>query len=332
VGEDELRSSEPVAGGSEPFEGSEWQCQGVGEDELRSSEPVAGGSEPFEGSEWHCRGVTRLLLVPVIALLSACMPPSWGANALLHPQRRPVKEPPARPFEKVDYDVGVKLVGWRFPTDRPRRGTVIYLHGLGDNRGSSLGIANHFTTLGFDVVAYDGRALGESGGDACTYGYYEKQDLRGVIDRLPPGPIVTFGVSLGAAVALQAAAEDPRISVVVAVSTFSDLRTAVNERAPFFASRGNIEKARVLAEAEGRFRVDDVSPAAAAARIHAPVIVVHGADDRETPPAHSERVFAALAGPKQIVRVAGAGHHDTLTPETWRQIDAWVDAHLPAAR
>jgi pimeloyl-ACP methyl ester carboxylesterase len=273
--------------------------------------------------------VKRLLLVPLLGLLPACMPPSWGANALLHPQRRPVTQLPARLFKRVDFDVGVKLVGWRFPTERLRRGTVVFLHGLGDNRGSSVGVANHFTARGFDVVAYDGRALGESGGDACTYGYYEKQDLHRVIEQLPPEPVITFGISLGAAVALQEAADASKAMLVVAVAPFSDLRTAIYERAPFFASRGNIEDARVLAEAEAHFRVDDVSPVAAAARIRAPVILIHGVDDRETPPAHSERVLAALTGPKQIVRVAGAGHNDTLTPETWRQIDAWVDAHVP---
>jgi hypothetical protein len=260
------------------------------------------------------------------------MPPSWGANALLHPQRTKVKQLPSRPYQTVTFDVGVKLVGWRFPAERARRGTVIYLHGLGDNRGSGIGIANHFTARGFDVVAYDGRALGESGGDACTYGYYEKQDLQRVVAQLPPGPVVTFGVSLGAAVALQAAAGDPKISLVVAVAPFSDLRTAVNERAPFFASRGNLEKARVLAEEEAHFRVDEVSPVAAASRIRAPAIVIHGAEDRETPPGHGQRVFAALAGPKQMVLVPQAKHHDTLTADTWRQIDAWVDTYIPGVR
>jgi pimeloyl-ACP methyl ester carboxylesterase len=271
-------------------------------------------------------------LLPALACamsLPACMPPSWAANALLHPPRRPVTQVPARPHENVDLDVGVHLRGWLFRTDRPRRGLLVYLHGVGDNRESGIGVAAHFNALGFDVLTYDSRAHGESGGDACTYGYYEKKDLSRVLDQLGGGPVLALGVSLGAAVALQAAAEDPRIAVVVAVSSFSDLRTVGAERAPFFASRANIARAFQLAEAEAAFRADDVSPVGAAPRIRAPVLLVHGADDRDTRPAHSERIYAALAGPKKLVLVPGAGHNDTLTPDAWREIDAWVAARSP---
>jgi len=263
----------------------------------------------------------------VWGLVASCMPPTWGANALLHPSRRPVTQVPAVKFEKVDLDVGIHLVGWLFRTERPRRGLVVYLHGLGANRSSGISIAQHFNALGFDLLAYDSRAHGESGGDACTYGFYEKKDLSRALDKLGAGTIVAFGASLGAGIALQAAAEDSRIALVVAVAPFSDLRTAAAERAPFFASRANIDEAFRIAEKEGSFRADDVNPAASAAKIHAPVLVIHGADDRETPPAHSERVYAALAGPKKLVLVPGAHHNDSLTADVWKQIDDWIASH-----
>ena len=209
---------------------------------------------------------------------------------------------PTGKFEKVDLDVGVHLAGWLFRTERPRRGLLVYLHGLGDNRSSGISIAQHFNALGFDVLAYDSRAHGESGGDACTYGFYEKTDLSRAIDKFGGGPIVAFGVSLGAGIALQAAADDPRIALVVAVAPISDLRTAAAERAPFFASRANIDEAFRIAEKEAAFRADDVNPAASAARIHAPVLVIHGADDRRD-----------AAGPFGT-RLRGAGRTEEARP------------------
>jgi alpha-beta hydrolase superfamily lysophospholipase len=263
--------------------------------------------------------------------VAGCMPPSWAANALLHPARQPVTQKPGPPFEAVQFDgAGVQLKGWWVRAPAPKRGTVVYLHGVADNRGSSIGIAQHFLARGFDVIAYDSRAHGESGGDACTYGYYEKQDLKLVIDRIEARPVVVFGVSLGGAVALQAAADDARIAAVIAVSVFSDLRTVGTERAPFFASKGNIAEAFRMAEQEGKFRADDVSPMAAAVRIAAPVLLIHGDRDDQTPPAHSQRVFAALAEAKRrLVLVPGAGHGNALTADVWRRLDAWLQGQIP---
>ena len=263
-----------------------------------------------------------------LLLAGGCMPPSWGANALLHPQRRPMTRVPDQVFEAVEFDgAGVKLKGWWFHAGG-KRGTIVVLHGVADNRGASVGIARRFTARGFDVVAYDSRAHGESGGDACTYGFYEKEDLRRVLDRVGARPIVLFGFSMGAAIALQEAADDRRVGAVVAVSPYSDLRTAARERAPWFASEGNLAEAFRIAEAQGNFRVDDVAPMAVAARITAPTLIVHGERDDETPAVHSQRIFAALREPKRLIIVAGAGHNHVLGAKEWHEIDGWIDAAL----
>ena len=274
--------------------------------------------------------------VPVFAALAAltalagCMPASWGAGALLHPYRRHVTMP--RPAGAEDLEVqsaGLRIRGWRFHSAGVRRGTVIYLHGSADNRTSGLFVAERFTRRGYDVIVYDSRAHGESEGEACTYGYYEKQDLRRVIDTVEPGPVAVIGVSLGGAVALQAAAADARIRTVIAVSTFSDLRTVAAERAPRIASKDDIEAAFRLAEATAHFQVDGVSPVASARGITVPVLLVHGEDDHETPAAHSQRVFAALPGPRRLLLVPGAGHNDALRAEVWTAIEAWIDQACP---
>src|SRR5947199_4291190 len=136
---------------------------------------------------------------------------------------------------------------------------MVYLHGVADNRTSAAGAIARFVPRGFDVIAYDSRAHGESGGTACTYGFFEKHDLHRVIDTIEPGPIVLVGTSLGAAVALQEAAFDRRVAAVVAAETFSDLETVATERAPFFFTRGTIKRAFRIAEEHGALRGDAVS-------------------------------------------------------------------------
>ncbi|MEO8682961.1 MAG: alpha/beta fold hydrolase, partial [Vicinamibacterales bacterium] len=141
--------------------------------------------------------------------------------------------------------------------------------------------------------------------------------------------VILIGHSLGAAVALQAAADDPRIRGVVAASSFSDLRTVATERAPSFFSAGTIAAAFVRAEQDGHFVVDEVSPVRSAGRITVPVLIIQGDADRETQPAHAQRIFAALAGPKQLILVPGAGHNDALRQEVWTAIETWVRSALP---
>jgi pimeloyl-ACP methyl ester carboxylesterase len=256
--------------------------------------------------------------------------PALGAGGLLHPARRHVAQPPPPQCQEAAFaGAGVRLNGWRCHASGPKRGTIVFLHGVADNRTTATGIIERFSARGFDVVAYDSRAHGESDGDTCTYGFLEKQDLRRVLDTIEPRGIVLLGTSLGAAVALQEAADDPRVTAVVAAETFSDLRTIAAERAPFFFTKGIIGKALRLAEEQGHFVVDDVSPRDAAFRITAPVLLIHGAADRDTPLEHSRRVFEALTGRKRLIVVPDAGHNRSLRPEVWQEVERWIDDVLP---
>ena len=268
------------------------------------------------------------LIVVAAAVLNRELP-TLGANGLLHPYRRAI-DPGARDLYPTLSFAGanVRLAGWNIPARSPRRGTVVYLHGVADNRGSALTAAQRFPDRGFDVVAYDSRAHGESGGDFCTYGFNEKRDLRRVLDQIESGPVVVIGSSLGAAVGLQAAAEDPRISAVVAAESFCDLKTVATERAPWFFTERAVRRSFALAERIGNFRVEEVSPVAAASRIHVPVFLIHGADDRETYPEHSRRIFDALGGPKRLLILEGAGHNQSLQQSTWAEIENWLDGVL----
>jgi pimeloyl-ACP methyl ester carboxylesterase len=260
--------------------------------------------------------------------------PTWAAGGLLFPGRRSVDPELARDLPHQDLTFvseRVRLRGWRFPARETKRGTIVYLHGIADNRTAGIGPARRFGPRGFDVIAYDSRANGDSGGNICTYGFYEKRDLRRVLDTLdgldpqPLGPVIVMGTSLGAAIALQTAAEDRRISAVVAAESFSDLRTIATERAPWFLPGPIVRRAFARAELQGRFQVDAVSPVNAAKRITVPVLVIHGAQDRETSPDHSRRIYDALTGPRTLLMVDGVGHNQSLTHATWAAIETWVD-------
>lgn len=275
-------------------------------------------------------GLFMLGVVAVVVLgVAESQLPAAGANGLLRPARRRVSAmPPSGCQTEVFNGNGVNLKGWRCQALTTRRGTLIYLHGVADNRSSAVGVIERFGKRGLDVVAYDSRAHGESDGSHCTYGFNEKRDLHAVVDTVRHGPVILFGTSLGAAVALQEAAGDSRVTAVVAAETFSDLRTVATERAPFFFRAGVIDRAFRIAEQQGAFDVASVSPLVAAAQISVPVLLVHGAVDAETPPEHSRRVLAALPGPKRLILVPGAGHNQSLRTEVWDEVEEWIDGVL----
>jgi uncharacterized protein len=251
-----------------------------------------------------------------------------GANGLLHPGRHMLDATVREAHPQVTFaGADVTLSGWKFPANGARRGTVVYLHGIADNRASGLTAARRFSARGFDVVAYDSRAHGDSTGEICTFGFYEKRDLQRVLDVLESGPVIVMGSSLGGAVALQTAAEDGRISAVIAAESFSDLRTVATERAPWFFPARTIRQALVLAEKQGGFEVDAVSPQEAARRISVPVLLIHGALDHETPPEHSRRIFDSLRGQRRLLLVEGVGHNQSLQPASvWTEIENWIES------
>lgn len=253
--------------------------------------------------------------------------PDIGADMLLVPNRRHVGLPPPGSCEEADFiRLDVKLKGWRCNASTARRGTLIYLHGIGSNRTAGLDVIERFTRRGFDVIAYDGRAHGESGGDVSTYGFYEKKDVARVIDGLPSGEnIVLIGTSFGAAVALQAAADDDRIKTLVAAESFADLRTIAHHRAPPYFVSPLIEEAFRVAEKRAGFTVDGVNVVESAARIRIPTLLIHGSADVDTPPEHSQRILEALTGPKRLIVVPGAHHNESLGGDTWLAIENWID-------
>jgi dipeptidyl aminopeptidase/acylaminoacyl peptidase len=89
-----------------------------------------------------------------------------------------------------------------------------------------------------------------------------------------------------------------------------------------------IRNAFALAEQRGQFDVDSVSPLAAALRVTAPVLLIHGELDQDTTPDHSQRVFEALSGPKRLILVKGAHHNESLNGMVWEDIDLWIDSAL----
>lgn len=230
------------------------------------------------------------------------------------------KRIPYRETQFTSYD-GTKLTGW-FLDRGWWRPTIVGLHGVTGNRTSLIRFGVILYTAGFNVFLYDGRAHGHSGGRFVTYGYHEVRDVSAALDhiskkfRLRDQRFGLVGISMGAAIALQAAARDPRVAAVWAESPFSSLQKISREYiadllpVPATALAPTTWLAELIANYRGNFSVADVNPLAAAGKITCPVQLVHGLADDFVRPHHSQAIFEALVNAKEkdLWLIERAGH------------------------
>ncbi len=222
-----------------------------------------------------------------------------------------------------DYDVltidSVKLDAWLIHSQQDSAiGSIIMLHGIGSCKESFLSEAKNLAALGLNVVLFDLRAQGQSGGAFCTYGYEEKKDVKLFTDKLlhqfPNLPVGLYGVSLGGAIAYQSLAYDERLSFGIIECTFDELNNVVREYAAHhfgFHCDWIADFALWRSEKIAGFESDEVSPYAAAKRIQVPVFVAHGTEDRNIPFEMGKKNYEALHHPDCVFYpVEGADHNN----------------------
>jgi dipeptidyl aminopeptidase/acylaminoacyl peptidase len=217
---------------------------------------------------------------------------------------------------------GVALKGW-FVHPRDYNGNaVILLHGITDNREGVAGYGHLLLEHGYAVLLPDARRHGESGGELATYGVKESDDIHRWVSWIyahdPPQCVYGFGESYGAALMLQSLAAENRFCAVAVESPFSTAREMSFERVsgplhfgPWFGrtvGRPAIWSAVLYAHL--RYGIDLLRPSPLEAVAHStvPVLLIHGADDRNIAPRHSQLIAAAAPYHSELWLVPHAGH------------------------
>jgi fermentation-respiration switch protein FrsA (DUF1100 family) len=203
------------------------------------------------------------------------------------------------PMEDLFFDStdGIRLHGWFFTGKRKDR-TLLYLHGNAGNIGDRVEKIRFLQKIGWNVLAFDYRGYGMSQGSPSIEGILEdgRAAVRFLTDKIgiPNDQIILFGESLGGAVAVEIAAEEP-VAAVILESTFTSLRE--------------------LAHAVYRFLPEAATPDVYRSqdlirRSKAPVLVIHGTEDEVVPFPMGKKLFEAAPHPKRFFSVPGAHHND----------------------
>jgi acetyl esterase/lipase len=195
------------------------------------------------GRRWAYRVVA--VIAGVVIVYAFAFPVS-AAVVSTHKYREPIGDPPSAAYESVSFTAsdGLDLSGWYRPSRN--RSAIVIVHGGGGDRSGAVAHAQLLARHGYGVLVYDSRGRGESEGSPVSFGWGWPKDVAGALAFLRGRPDVDperiggLGLSTGADVLIEVAAEDRALRAVVAdgatAGSFADYRNldGLDEAAPFY--------------------------------------------------------------------------------------------------
>ena len=204
---------------------------------------------------------------------------------------------------------GVRLHAWWIPAENAKF-TFLAFHGNASNIANRAEVYRFLHQTPANVLALEYRGYGRSEGSPSEAGIYRDADAayqyvvqsKGVV----PETIISFGQSLGTAVAAHLAAKS-RVGGVILEAPFPSA-SSMSRRIFWFLPGVSFV---VAGQLQAEKRVQEIS---------APILIVHCTDDPVVPPDLAEQVYAAANSPKFVLRVKCECHEESslMAPEQYR--------------
>jgi uncharacterized protein len=268
------------------------------------------------------RSALRLVLLALLALATL-----GGCAVLDEQQRKWIFQPGTRSwagagaaddfddvwidFRSASSGEAVRLHGLWLAQPDPRAPLLLYLHGAGWEVRSSSPRLRRWHQLGFTVLAIDYRGFGQST-DSLPSEVLVAEDAHAawawLAKQRPGAARYVFGHSLGAAIAVQLAADVKDEAGLIVEGSFPSILDVW----------GTWKWGWVPV---GPFLTQRFDAASRIATVGSPVLVVHGGADNLIQPELGRRLYERAAAPKRFELVEGASHHNagSLGREQYRQ-------------
>ena len=212
---------------------------------------------------------------------------------------------------------GLTLRGWYVPVNSRAKGSVIFAHGLNRSRVEFLDQAAFVHELGYNALLFDFRHQGQSEGDLTTLGYRERLDILAAVaharERAPEYPSVVWGISMGGAATLMAAAGSTDIDAVIVDSTFLSLEETIARHAKLVFKLPKYPFAQAITYAfawKGGFWPSAFDLGEAVDRIGSrPILFVGVENDPRMPASIARELHERAAGPYKALLVVPGNRH-----------------------
>lgn len=290
-----------------------------------------------------CMGLAILFAWGAVLVLSV------GSAALvytmLHPKRKTYAHAlacgvPGDPGEmgwaarEISYDFpdGTSSPAWLIEGENPVGPVVVFIHGWSSSRVMALSRIAPVVKDASQVVVYDLRGHGESTAPRCHMAKTEVDDLLTIInqiecrDEMGAGkrPLVLFGISMGAVIAIGAASCDTKCQIAGVIAE-SPYRTVIEPIVGHLRRRGLVPYpfAWIGWLAVACFRGDRraFDRVMRAARVNAPLLVLHGTLDPLSRFESGQKI-AHAAGAGTFVPFEGGGHGDLVSVDSRKYFKA----------
>jgi dipeptidyl aminopeptidase/acylaminoacyl peptidase len=226
----------------------------------------------------------------------------------------------------------ILLRAWFIPSTSTTTKTIVLLHGYPADKGDILP-SRLFLHPFYNLLLFDFRYFGKSGGLYSSVGKNEVNDLLAAIQYLQSRNIYAVGVwglSMGGAVALMAATQTNAIKAIVAESSYARLDWLANDyyRIPVF-SYPLAKLTQLWANLIVNINVKQVSPVKSAEQLNIPILIIHSKQDQVIPFLHAQTLQKALAHHANAEFLfMEKGAHGELTPQEQNRIKQFFKLHV----
>lgn len=193
---------------------------------------------------------------------------------------------------KLTTEGGARISALYLPNKQAKY-TLLVSHGNAEDLGNIKPFLKALQARGFSILAYDYQGYGTSENKPSEHRVYE--DIQAaytyLVDtqKIPPDHIILYGRSLGAAASIDLASERPVAGLIIESAFLSALRVVTQYPVFPFDRFDNIAKIK---------------------KVTAPVLIMHGKQDRVVPFGHAEKLYEAANCPKDFLWIDDAGHND----------------------
>ncbi len=208
---------------------------------------------------------------------------------------------------------GLVLFGWYAPP-KDKKPVIVFFHGNAGHIGHRAFKARALMDAGFGVLLAEYRGYGGNPGSPSEEGFYK--DGRAFIKwlkdgGLPENRVVIYGESIGSGAAVEMAAAFKDVAGLVLETPFSSA-VDVGKKAYWWLPVDLLMK-------------DRFDNAAKINQVKAPLLILHGLNDRTVPVELARKLFAQANDPKAMVEFENGDHNGLYDLGAFKPIREFLD-------